>query len=46
MRYAIMLLFLLAACTEPAVKREAAEPDDGCVGYMIKPDGSRTCVGK
>ena len=39
------IVLLLAACSDPEPVKEAA-PDDGCVGYMIKPDGSKTCVGK
>lgn len=41
---ALVLGSLLGGCTEESPKNAA--PDDGCVGYLIKPDGSKTCVGK
>lgn len=44
----LLLILLLSACTEQADKKPPP-PDDGCVGYVgyvIKPDGSKTCLGK
>jgi hypothetical protein len=46
MRLVLVLMILLAACSEQAPEPKKAAPDDGCVGYIIKPDGSKECVGR
>lgn len=39
----LFILVLLAGCApEQPVQQKAI--DDGCVGYRIKPDGSKECM--
>jgi uncharacterized membrane protein len=44
MRLALAIVLLLAACSEQAPEKKAQAPDDNCVGYIIKPDGSKDCL--
>jgi hypothetical protein len=43
---AVLLVLLLVACTEQTPAKKGAPSDDGCVGYIIKPDGSKQCLGR
>jgi hypothetical protein len=44
-RFLLAIVLLLVACSEQAPEKKAQQtPDDNCVGYIIKPDGSKDCL--
>jgi hypothetical protein len=43
MRYLLALL-LLTACAPDKPVEKAEKPDDGCVAYLIRPNGNKDCM--
>jgi hypothetical protein len=42
----MLVVLVLSACAPEKQAEQKPRQDDGCVGYVVKPDGSRKCLPK